>query len=282
MPPADEKPVPGSQSRPSNPAKSDLECQGSPARNSDRQVGTALIFAPESDLITNLHTGLTKMMTCVIRAESLEEACRFIGTLKSDVKIIIVAVSRNHAEALRSIRLLRGEAARHRIPHPDILAIATVTQTPDVPLTFERLGVHYLLRPTHEQLIENIRKIQWNNRTKKQLPTLIIQRQEGHVHSVAIQTGVSERKLRLGPRLRQLVEHLALYLRTEHTTEMIADAIGICRPTVKAYLFRVRNAFNEAVTDLQLGVRGEDVFWTNNVHGGYVHGMAANVQFRDE
>jgi hypothetical protein len=78
-----------------------------------------------------------------------------------------------------------------------------------------------------------------------------------------------------------LTEYLVLHSRTEHTTEMIADALGVCRQSVKEYLLRLRRAFNRACEGSSIGARGEQIFWTRKISGGYVHGTTANVEIED-
>ncbi len=89
------------------------------------------------------------------------------------------------------------------------------------------------------------------------------------------------KRLRLGPRLRKLVEFCALHAHTEYGTQMIADALDISRQSVKQYLRLLRGAYNEA-KGVQTGPSGAEVFWTKKIGGGYVHGVKARFEIIDE
>jgi DNA-binding NarL/FixJ family response regulator len=242
-----------------------------------------LLVEQQTHSSITLAAGLTRATGWrVLLSKSIEEASRYIAAIKGDLKIIAITVDRDYGEALWMIRAIREQASTNRIPCPQMLVLSLFPQSPDVPLMFERVGVHYLLRSSQDQIVETVKKLQWEDRTKKSLPTIIVRRSDGHIRIVVIKIGFFEREMRLGPRLRTLIEYLALHSRVEHTTEMIADALGVCRQTVKEYMFRLRSAFNAVLGDLDIGLTGENVFWTRRIDGGYVHGLAANVQFRDE
>ena len=63
---------------------------------------------------------------------------------------------------------------------------------------------------------------------------------------------------------------------------MIADALEICRQSVKEYLMRIRRALDEACMSAGLTWTGRDILWTRRVQGGFIHGLQANVEIRDD
>jgi DNA-binding NarL/FixJ family response regulator len=217
----------------------------------------------------------------VLHAESLREASRYASTLRNRLRVVIVTTGRNSGETQHFIRQLRSASFANDVECPRILVLSLVVQGPEVAVAFEKLGAHYLLRAYSEQIVQFVKKFQWQGRAEKSLPTIIVRRFRGHVSQVAVQWSCLESQVEAGPRLRELAEYLAVHARTEHTTEMIADELGICRQSVKEYLLRLRRAFNQACEVASIGATGERVFWTRKISGGYVHGISANVVIED-
>jgi DNA-binding response OmpR family regulator len=197
------------------------------------------------------------------------------------LKVVIVTTGRDYIQAHNFVKQVKNASAANGYSCPRILALSLASQSPDVAVAFEKLGAHYLLRAYSEQIVDVVKKIQWQCRTKNSLPTIAIRRLAGHVAHISVKYGCGEAQIEVGPKLRELIEYLVLHSRTEHTTEMIADALGVCRQSVKEYLLRLRRAFNRACEGTSIGARGEQVFWTRKISGGYVHGTTANVEIED-
>jgi hypothetical protein len=217
----------------------------------------------------------------VLHAESPSEGLRCASTLRNRLKAVIVTTGRDYGQALNFVRQVKNAGAANGDACPRILALSLVSQSPEIAVAFEKLGAHYLLRAYSEQIVDVVKKIQWQCRTKNSLPTITVRRLAGHVAQILIKSGSGEAQIEAGPKLRELAEYLVLHSRTEHTTEMIADALGVCRQSVKEYLLRLRRAFNRAREGTSIGARGEQVFWTRKISGGYVHGTSANVEIED-
>jgi hypothetical protein len=217
----------------------------------------------------------------VLYVESPSEGLQCASILRNRLKVVIVTTGRNSCEALNFIRQVKNASAANGTECPRVLALSLASQGPEVAVAFEKLGAHYLLRAYSEQIVDVVKKIQWQCRTKNSLPTIAIRRFAGHVAQISVKSGCGEAPIEAGPKLRELAEYLVLHSRTEHTTEMIADALGVCRQSVKEYLLRLRRAFNRACEGISIAARGEQVFWTRKISGGYVHGTSANVEIED-
>lgn len=201
--------------------------------------------------------------------------------LQGDVKALIVTLGSNCSEASRYLSDFKEAAALRGIVSPSVVVLSPFRQRPDWAARFERLGATYLLRAYPDQTCDVLKKLEWQDRVAGGRVTLIIQRTAGHVAGVRLQIGSQKIPLRLGPRLRAFIEHLALNARTEHTTEMLADALGIQAQCVKEYLFRLRRVLDDVFGEACVPVRGEDVIWTSKVPGGFLHGLHANIVFDD-
>lgn len=202
--------------------------------------------------------------------------------LKNRLKIVLITTGRNYDPALRLVRDLKELAVVNRIDCPSILILSLVSQGPQIAESLERLGAEYLLRRYSEPIIETVRKIQWRLRSNRSLPTIVIRRRAGHVAEIVIRNGLAENQLKVGPKLRKLVEYFALHARTEHTTQMLADALGVCRQSAKEYLHRLREAYDKAHAGKTVVLSGQQVFWTKRILGGHVHGVTAGFEIADE
>ena len=136
-----------------------------------------------------------------------------------------------------------------------------------------------LLRKYPDQIIEAVKKLQWQAQTANGLPTVIVERRGAEIVRV-LYRGATER-LGIGPRLRSLVAYLVIHRRTEHSTEMLASVLDISPQSLKEYLLRLRLAFNRIRPKLGILLRGEDVFRTKRLPGGFVHGLKANAEIED-
>jgi DNA-binding NarL/FixJ family response regulator len=283
MRPTDTTPAPAFPNGHPNPAKSVPNYQEwSAVGLCHRSIPSVLLVEERTPSAAALASDLAKATHWqILFAESEDSAAQCISAVRGELKIVIMTIS-DRGTALRCIRRVRAEAAAARIACPRILVLSSVSQSPDVAFLFKKLGANYLLRSYPIQVIEIVKQIQWELRLKKSLPTIVVHRRDGHVQAVVIRMGPLEKMMKLGPRLRVLIEHLVLYSRDEHTTKMIADTLGICTVSVKEYMFRLRRAFDAALAGQNLGFRGDNVIWTKKRAGGYVHGIKANVEIEDE
>lgn len=198
-----------------------------------------------------------------------------------DLKVVIITLGSNPSEASRLIRDLRESATLGGVILPYVVVLSPFKQRPDLAARFERLGSVYLLRAYPDQIVEVVKKLEWQDRAYGGRATLIIRRTAGHVAETAVQVGSLRIPLRLGPRLRALIEHLAVNSRTEHSTEMLADTLGIQAQSLKEYLLRLRRVLDDAFAEACVAIRGEDVVWTKQFPGGFLHGLHANVEMED-
>jgi hypothetical protein len=198
------------------------------------------------------------------------------------LKIVIATAGRRYDPTLELIRRLKDISVAEKAECPRFLVLSLIAQPPEVCAAFEKTGAHYLHRPQPDQVVDFVRRLQWQIRADKSLPTIVVKRDSGHVREIVVRNGSAcAAALSLGPKLRELVGYLALHRRTESTTRMIADELGICRQSVKEYFLRLRRALEEASQDAGLGLTGSAVFWTRKLSGGYVYGLTANAIIED-
>jgi hypothetical protein len=279
MPPADAIPASRISTKLIHPAQSPEVCQGCTGAATRPAI---LLVERLTERTTSLITALRKTIGWqVIHTQSDSEALVLIRTLRAELKVTLITIGRKHDRALSLIRRLNENASILHIPQPYVVVLSLVPEMPNLAVGFEKVGAHYLLRAYPEQIVEVVRKLQWQSRTDKALLTILLRRRAGHITTVLIRQSTVEVPVILGPRLRKTIEYFVLHPKTEHTTGMVADALGVCRQSVKEYLLRLRRALDRACVNGSLAWQGKDILWTRRIEGGFIHGIRANVEISD-
>jgi hypothetical protein len=228
-------------------------------------------------LITDLQTATGWRVRHVCSPpDTIRELCS-----TNDVKVVILTVDQTLEPVIRLIRQARFAAESRGYDQLGILVLSWIPQAASSLSLLEDLNVEYLLRRDTDQIVEKIRMAQWRMRIRRGMPTLIVRRRDGHAVAILAKGATALEELRVGPRIRSLAEYLVMNSRTSHSTESLADALGICRQSVKEYLFRLREAFDRVRVRMGIFTPGRKTFWTEKRPGGYVHGIRANIRFDD-
>jgi hypothetical protein len=217
----------------------------------------------------------------VTHVQSFPEGLQNLAASKDKVRIAVFTLEGDGCRAFGFIKALTKLGVIGKIERPFILALSHTSQPPDVADRFEKLGTHLLLRKCPEQIVETIKKLQWQARKTNGLPTIMMQRRGGYITTVRANYRAVTEDLGVGPRLCALAGYLVVHSRTEHSTEMLADVLGISKASLKEYFHRLRVAFDRIRHKLGIAMRGRDVFWTRRKPGGHVHGLKANPEIED-
>lgn len=215
----------------------------------------------------------------VTHVQSFYDGLKNLAVLQNKIRIAVLTLDPNVETASRFITEAGRLAAVNGIECPRLLALSQISCAPEIADRFERLGRNFFSVGIQRDSGDN-QEVRWQTRIIG-LPTIVIQRRAGHVAAVKVRYQASVEDLKIGPRLRSLAEYLAIYAKTEHSAEMIADALGVCRQSVKEYLLRLRRAFDQIRQRLRTSMRGCDVLWTRRAPGGYVYGFRANREIED-
>jgi len=217
-----------------------------------------------------------------VTVATLREAASIVCALMSRIAIVLLTANRNYEETIRFINHLKEIAIDHRFDCPHIFVLSRIPLGPEAALRFEQLGAEYLLRQYPEPIIEAVKKVLWVVRRAKSLPTIRVYRSGGHIMKVVAEVGASQKELRLGPRLRELLEMFALNRHIDFTTHMIADRMGLCVVSPKKYMADLRNAWDRAFAGEPVVLTGHQVFVTGKIPGGYVHRVSAHFEILDQ
>jgi hypothetical protein len=216
----------------------------------------------------------------VTYAHSFPEALQSLAGNNSTTRIAAFIVDDDDG-AFRFIRATTKISVMRGTERPLFLALSCASQPPEVAVRLEKLGAQLLLRKYPEQILEAIKKLQWQSRMTKRLPTILIQRSAGHISAVRVKYGTSSEELGIGHRLRALAGYFVVHSKRQSSTEMLADALGISRQSVKEYLLRLRLAYDRVRPKLGTVLRGRDIFWTHQAPGGHIHGLRASTEIED-
>jgi hypothetical protein len=217
----------------------------------------------------------------VIHVHSFPEALQSLAVNGANARIAAFTLDDSGDEAFRFMKATAKISAVRGTERPLFLALSHASQPPEVAVRLEKLGAQLLLRKYPEQIVEAIKKLQCQSRTTKQVPTILVQRSGGHISAVKAKYRASSEELVIGPRLRALVGYFVVHPKTQSSTDMLADALGISRQSVKEYLLRLRLAYDRVRPKLGTVLRGKDVFWTRKAPGGHVHGLKASAEIED-
>ncbi len=217
----------------------------------------------------------------VMETAAIPDGLRALLRPRIKIEIVVLTINRNPNLATRFIENLNRLGAAGRIARPRVLALSNACQPPEFATRLEKLGIQLLLRRYSDQVVEAIKRLQWQARRTNGLPTVIIDRRGGQVVGARVSyRGVTEH-MRIGSRLCALAAYLAIHRKSKHTTEMLANVLGISLTSLKEYLKRLRRAYDLIRVKLGNPLRGKDVFWTKRMPGGFVHGLKANVEIED-
>lgn len=217
----------------------------------------------------------------VTHVRSLAEGLQRLAISSEKTRIVVLSLDESVDKAFRFIRTTTKLSASGRIECPLVLALSQKSQPPDVAVRLEKLGVQLLLRKYPEQILETIKKLQWQARVISGLPTIVVQRHGGYITAVKAKHCAIVEDMNIGPRLRALAAYLVVHKRTEHSTEMLADVLSISKASLKEYFLRLRYAYDRIRRQLGTTMHGRDVFWTRRAPGGHVHGLKANPEIED-
>jgi len=216
----------------------------------------------------------------VLHVESLQAALERIAVMRGQLKIVIVTINGNVGPVKRFLQQVARLAAIQGTRRPRTLLLSQTRQRPEIADCFEKMGAHLCLR-YQDQVLDIVKRFQWQSRATPTLPTLVVERRAGHVAALFLKYDVATQEVHGGPRLRALAEHLVVHAKTAHSTEMLADALGVCKQSVKEYILRLRYALDHACHQLGIGLSGQQIVWTRKLPGGFVHGLTANVEIED-
>jgi hypothetical protein len=218
----------------------------------------------------------------VVQVATLADGLNYLLGPRKDIAIVVFAIDHGLDLATRFIQTINELGASGTIARrPLLLALTIKTQSAEFAARLDKFGVPLLLRKCPDQIVETIKKLQFQAKTTRGMPTIIIERRGGRILGVEVSYQGINNRLRIGPRLCLLAAYLVIHRKTEHSTEALANALGISLPSVKEYLKRLRHAYDLLYLELGSSLRGKDVFWTKRMPGGFLHGLRANAEIED-
>jgi hypothetical protein len=113
---------------------------------------------------------------------------------------------------------------------------------------------------------------------EKGKPTIIVDRSGPIIKFYLLGPGDRE-LIGYGPRLVPMMNYYAINFGTELSTSILAEAADITDSSVKVYIKRLREGFDEARIKVGVEIPGRSVFCTRRKDGAFVHVLRARVVF---
>lgn len=220
----------------------------------------------------HLMEGLNEATACrVYHSSSLVEALRRFEEIRPD--LIVLNLEQSHLNALSAVRKIRMAANEIPVRCPAVIVVGNSFLNVAEAASCRDLEATFLLREAQELIYFETRIALWSRKIKKYERTIRFERHSG-TWSMYLQLGMSWRQI-LVPTQPMRLALLLAGGREAYTVEEIADELGICRQSVKKYIFVLNRAVNPAQSELI--ETGERIFWMVRSAGGTICGLRSNV-----
>jgi DNA-binding NarL/FixJ family response regulator len=209
----------------------------------------------------------------VYHAQSVDAGLRVVRDQRPDA--VLVNLDQLNVEGWQVVERIRCEAreARERCPYV-ILLSARPRPVSDAAKCRELQAV-CMFREFWPAIWEELRIVFWVRQFRKHKSTIRIEF-NGASYSLHFSAGRSSTQMRVAARPAELAVLLARG-RESYTVEEIADALGVCRQTVKKYMRELREASLQAQRDLLVSEPDTRIFWMERRAGGTICGVKANI-----
>lgn len=218
----------------------------------------ALMIEPHSPATYPFIIGLHETTHCQVRHErTLDAGLKTMA--QAFCGLVLVAMNEQLPSASEIVGRIASRATELLVRRPYvILLFENSIPIPDA-LKCREMGAMCMRREFPQVIYDEARLACWMNATRKHDTTIRIAFRAGR-H--ALYFGSSPVETSLGAQLTKLVVIL-LGGKESYSLEYLADELGICRQSVKKYVFEIRRIFG-------------NIFWIERRSGGSVCGVTAN------
>jgi hypothetical protein len=189
---------------------------------------------------------------------------------------MIVTVKQNPEETLRILESIRSELRGRTLRLPEIVALVPVELAQPVAAQYRLAAIPTILRRVPDQLYSEVRLLGWMRNAAGDKTTFRIGFLNGH-YTVILCGTVHAEEVPLTDQLRQLFILLANSQSSALTVEQLADALGVCRQTIKKYMAELRARYDAVNARVRASQTGAEVFLTTRAAGGTLHQLDARI-----
>ncbi len=210
----------------------------------------------------------------VYHAQSVEAGLQVLRDQHPDA--VIVNLDLLNVEGWRVVERIRCEARDVRIRCPYVILLSAKPRPLSDAAKCRELQAVCMFRDFWPAIWEELRVIFWMHQFRKFRSTIRVDF-NGASYSLHLCAGRSSTQMLVAARPAELAVLLAGG-REYYTVEEIADALGVCRRTVKKYMRELREASLQAQRDLLIPEPDTRIFWMERRPGGTICGVKANIE----
>jgi hypothetical protein len=238
-----------------------------------------LVVDPVPAACATLARGLRETIGCeTLCASSTVEAIRRLQIEKDTIGIIIFFLETGPEAGLSFIRTIRESSEAVVIRPPSFLVLTPGPLTDGYIWKFRNLRVECLLYGFPLQVYETARGLVSDALRETGRPTIVVDR-SGPITKFYLRGPSGMELIGYGPRLVPMMNYFAINFGTELSTAMLAEAADITNCSVRVYLKRLRDRYDEARVKVGVDILGRSVFCTMRKDGAFVHVLKTRTLF---
>jgi len=211
-------------------------------------------------------------------ASSVDEVFGHLKSEKDAVGIIVFFLEAIPEVGVAFVRKVREFCSLAAIRCPRFLVLTPGNLRRGYSRRFRALGAHCIVYGFPEELYATAGEMVFEATCENGMPTIVVERVAHNTKFWLL--GPSDRELiAIGPRQFQIMNCFAINYRTELSTADLAETADKTLASIRVYLERLRDRFDEAAQRVGVTVAGKNVFCTVRKDGGFVHILRARVLF---
>lgn len=206
-------------------------------------------------------------------AQSLDEGLR---TMKEKrVPVMVINVDEQEGKAWQVVERIRSEARDALMGCPYLILLSARELPFEEVRKCWKLHVVWMLREEWPAIFREVRRALCIREPQKMNSTIRFERHQGH-YALYHCEGMASAHICVGFQPAKQAVILAGG-RIAYSVEEIADILGVTRPTVKKYMWELREGDLLAQQQLQIVEPDRNIFWTERRPGGTILGIRANI-----
>lgn len=197
---------------------------------------------------------------------------------KDAVGIIVFFLEAIPEMGLAFVRNVREFCSFSAIRCPRFLVLTPGNLRRGYRCKFRTFGAECIVYGFPEQLYATAGEMVFEAICENGKPTIVVERVAHRTEFWLL--GPAGRELfSVGSRLLPMMNYFAIHFGTELSTADLAEATETTLVSVRVYLDRLRERFDEAARKVGVTIAGKDVFCTFRKDGGFMHVLRARVLF---
>jgi hypothetical protein len=211
-------------------------------------------------------------------ASCADEVFRYLKSEQDAVGIIVFFLEAIPEVGVAFVRKVREFCSFAAIRCPRFLVLTPGNLRLGYRHKFRTFGAECIVYGFPEQLYATAGEMIFEATCENGKPTFVVERM-AHNTKFWLLGPAGRELIAIGPRQFSILNCFAINFGTELSTADLAESADITLASVRVYLDRLRERFNEAAQKVGVTIAAHDVFCTFRKDGGFVHLLRARVLF---